>query len=25
MFIYVIHQNILWNCQCNLMHVMAIL
>ena len=21
MFIYMIHQNILWNCQCNLMHV----
>jgi len=24
MFIYMIHQNILWSCQCNLMHVMAI-
>jgi len=24
-FIYMIHQNILWNCQCNLMHVTAIL
>jgi len=24
MFIYMIHQNILWNCQCNLMHVTAI-
>ena len=23
MFIYMIHQNILRNCQCNLMHVMA--
>jgi len=21
MFIYMIHRNILWNCQCNLMHV----
>ena len=25
MFIYMIHQNILWNCQCNLMHVTAIM
>ena len=25
MFIYMIHQNILENCQCNLMHVMFIL
>ena len=25
MFIYMIHQNILWNCRCNLMHVTAIL
>ena len=25
MFIYMIHQNILWNCQCNLVHVMVIL
>jgi len=24
-FIYMIHQNILWNSQCNLMHVTAIL
>jgi len=23
MFIYMIHQNILWNCQCNMMHVMT--
>jgi len=22
---YVVHQNILWNCQCNLMHLTAIL
>jgi len=22
---YVVHQNILWNCQCNLVHLMAIL
>jgi len=22
---YVVHQNIIWNCQCNLVHVMAIL
>jgi len=25
MFIHMIHQKILWKCQCNLMHVMAIL
>jgi len=25
MFIYMTHQNILWNCQCNLMHVTAIM
>jgi len=25
MFIYMVHQNILWNCQCNLMHVTATL
>jgi len=25
MFIYVIHQNVLRNCQCNFMHVTAIL
>jgi len=25
MFTCMIHQNILWNCQCNLMHVTAIL
>ena len=25
MFIYMIHQNILWNCQWNVMHVTAIL
>jgi len=22
---YVVHQNILWNCQCNLVHLMAIM
>jgi len=22
---YMVHQNILWNCQCNLVHLMAIL
>jgi len=25
MFIYMIHQNVLRNCQCNFMHVTAIL
>jgi len=24
MFIYMIHRNVLWNCQCNSMHVTAI-
>jgi len=24
MFIYMIHQSILWDCQCNLMHLTAL-